>query len=124
MPKLTKRIIDASKPRAKDFFVWDNDLPGFGIRVFASGKKSYLVQYRVKGRSRRYTIGLHGPFTPEKARIEAMGLLAAIAKGEDPAEEKAVGHRDITVAELCDLYLKEGCGHKKASTRFGRHRSY
>ena len=106
MPKLTKRIIDASKPRAKDFFVWDNDLPGFGIRVFASGKKSYLVQYRVKGRSRRYTIGLHGPFTPEKARIEAMGLLAAIAKGEDPAEEKAVGQTSRSRSSVISISRK------------------
>ena len=43
MPKLTKKIVDAAKPKKKEYFVWDGDLPGFGLRVFPSGKKSYLV---------------------------------------------------------------------------------
>jgi hypothetical protein len=34
------------RPKRKDYFIWDDDLPGFGLRVFASGKRSYLVQYR------------------------------------------------------------------------------
>jgi integrase len=116
MPKLTKKKVDAAKPKANEYFVWDNDLPGFGLRVFPSGKKSYLVQYRTHRRTRRYTIGLHGPFTPDKARDEAMALLAKIAKGGDPAAEKAEIQKDISIADLCDLYLEEGCGTKKEST--------
>jgi hypothetical protein len=60
MAKLTKRAVDAADVRAKDYFIWDDELPGFGLRVFSSGKRSYLIQYRALGRTRRYTIGLHG----------------------------------------------------------------
>ena len=68
VPKITKRFVDAAEAREKDYVVWDDELPGFGLRVFASGKRSYVIQYRAAGRSRRYTIGLHGGWTPETAR--------------------------------------------------------
>jgi hypothetical protein len=71
MAKLTKRIVDAAEAQDKDYVIWDDELPGFGLRVFTSGKRSYLIQYRSAGRSRRYTIGLHGVWTPELARKEA-----------------------------------------------------
>ena len=79
MPKLTKRCVDAATPRTSDHFLWDDELPGFGLRVFSSGKRSYLVQYRADGRTRRVTIGLHGVWTPEEARREARVLLGRIA---------------------------------------------
>lgn len=108
MARLTKRIIDALEPNGRDFFVWDDEMPGFGVRVFASGKRSYLVQYRKDGRTRRATIGLHGKLTPDEARVQAKILMGDVAKGHNPAEERAVIRRDPTVSELCDLYLKEG----------------
>lgn len=116
MPKLTKKIVDASKPNASEYFVWDGDLPGYGLRIFPSGKKSYMVQYRRNGRTRRVTIGLHGTFTPDSARTEAVGLLASIAKGGDPSGDRAKARSDLTVRELCILYLKDGCKTKKQST--------
>jgi hypothetical protein len=64
MPKLSKKVVDAATAKNKDYVIWDDDLPGFGLRVFASGKRSYVLQYRAAGRSRRYTIGLHGVWTP------------------------------------------------------------
>jgi hypothetical protein len=80
MAKLTKRVVDAAESRSSDYFIWDEELPGFGLRVFKSGKRSYLVQYRTAGRTRRYTIGLHGPWTPETARKRARSLLGQIAQ--------------------------------------------
>jgi hypothetical protein len=76
--KLTKRVVDAAEPRARDYVIWDDDLPGFGLRVFASGKRSYVIQYRSTGRSRRYTIGLHGVWAPERARQEAKVQLGRV----------------------------------------------
>lgn len=107
MPKITKRAVDAAEGREKDYVLWDDELPGFGLRVFASGKRSYVIQYRLGGRSRRFTIGLHGVWTPERARQEAKALLGRVAQGEDPAEEKQLDHKAITVKELCDLYLAD-----------------
>jgi len=107
LPKLTKRQIDASTAREADYFLWDDELPGFGLRVFSSGKRSYLVQYRAKGRTRRFTIGAHGVWTPEEARREARSLLGRIAKGENPAEERDFDRKAITVRELCERYLSD-----------------
>ena len=86
MPKLTKTLVDRAGTSERDDFVWDDDVPGFGLRVFKSGKRSYLIQYRMGGRTRRYTIGSHGIWTPETARKQAKILLANVAQGEDPAE--------------------------------------
>lgn len=87
--------------------IWGDELPGFGLRVFASGKRSYVIQYRLAGRSRRFTIGLHDVWTPERARQEAKAQLGRVAPGEDPAEEKQLDHKSLTVKELCDLYLAD-----------------
>ena len=125
MTRLTKRIVDAADNRSSDYFIWDEELPGFGLRVFKSGKRSYLVQYRAAGRTRRYTIGPHGAWTPETARKKGRSLLGRIAQGENPAEERRLDARAITVKELCAQYLKDaenglvlgkGRRPKKAST--------
>ena len=67
MTKLTKRAVDATEIKSSDYVMWDKELPGLGLRVFRSGKRSYVVQYRTAGRSRRITIGPHGVWTPEEA---------------------------------------------------------
>lgn len=107
MAKLTKRVVDAAAAREKDYFIWDDDLPGFGLRVFVSGKRSYLIQYRAAGRTRRYTIGLHGIWTAETARQEAKVQLGRVAQGDNPSEERLLDHQAITVKELCSMYLKD-----------------
>ncbi|CDL00977.1 Putative integrase protein [Magnetospirillum gryphiswaldense MSR-1 v2] len=53
MPKITKRIVEAAEPREKDYIIFDSDLPGFGIRILPSGKRSYMVQYRAGRTFRR-----------------------------------------------------------------------
>lgn len=107
MAKLTKRIVDAADVREKDYFIWDDELPGFGLRVFASGKRSYLIQYRAAGRTRRFTIGLHGIWTAETARQEAKVQLGRVAKGDNPSEERQLDHQAITLKELCALYVAD-----------------
>ncbi len=107
MTKLTKRFVEAVEPQNKGHVVWDDELPGFGLRVYPSGKRSYLIQYRAKGRSRRYTIGLHGVWTPETARRKAKALLGQIAQGEDPAAEREEERRAVTVRELCEQYIAD-----------------
>ena len=46
MAKLTKRVVETAEPQSRDYVIWDDELPGFGLRVFVSGKRSYLIQYR------------------------------------------------------------------------------
>jgi hypothetical protein len=118
--RITKRAVDTIKPGERDTYLWDADLSGFGLKVTPVGSKVYLVQFRLggrKGRTRRVTIGRHGsPWTPESARKEAKRLLGEVGAGRDPAENRSQARRDLTIAELCDLYLAEGCTTKKPST--------
>ena len=120
--KITKRAVDATKSAIKDTYLWDADLSGFGLKITPAGSKVYLVQYRLggrKGRTRRVTIGRHGsPWTPESARKEAKRLLGEVGAGRDPAEKKGQLRNGMTVRELCNLYLAEGCATKKPSTLF------
>lgn len=107
MVKLTKRAVDSAVAESKDYVLWDDELPGFGLRIFPSGKRSYLIQYRCDGRSRRYTIGAHGVWTPETARREAKTQLGRVAQGEDPAEDRAELNKAMTMKELCELYMQD-----------------
>ncbi|WP_374471553.1 tyrosine-type recombinase/integrase [Phenylobacterium sp.] len=115
--RLTRRLVEALQPAAKDRFVWDSEVTGFGVKVAASGLRTYVLQYRFGGRARRFSIGAHGsPWTVETARDQARVLLGRIAGGCDPQEEKQGARRDLTVAELCDLYLCEGLVTRKPSS--------
>ncbi len=107
MVKLTKRVVDTAITESKDYVLWDDELPGFGLRIFPSGKRSYLIQYRAEGRSRRYTIGLHGVWTPETARREAKTQLGRVAQGDDPAEERAELNKAMSMKELCERYMDD-----------------
>ncbi|MBD3678670.1 MAG: tyrosine-type recombinase/integrase [Rhodobacteraceae bacterium] len=107
MPKLTKRFVDQLTVGEKDRIVFDSDVPGFGIRVMPSGRKSYVIQYRAGGRTRRMVIGSHNVLTAEEARSEARTRLAAVAKGADPAEAKALERRAPTISDLCERFLEE-----------------
>ena len=68
MPRLTKQVIDATPfPPAGQVFVRDAELSGFALRV-TQGRKSFVLEKRIRGRMRRLTIGPYGPLTVEQAR--------------------------------------------------------
>jgi len=122
MPKrISLSIVKAATPRGADYFVWDGELKGFGLRVSSGGRKTYVCKYRAgSGRAaptRRMTIGAHGsPWTPDSARKQAARILGLVAQGLDPAKDKQDAKAVLTVTELCDRYLEAGLGTKKAST--------
>lgn len=118
MPKLTKRYLDALDARSTDYLEFDNEVPCFGVRVMRSGKRSFLVQYRSGGRTRRVTFGRYGTMTPEEARKMARELLVEVGKGGNPSEERIQARRSPTVAAVCDRFMKEHAKqHCKASTQ-------
>ncbi len=117
---ITKRAVDAAKPRTTDTYLWDREISGFGLKVTPAGRKVYLVQYRLggrKGRTRRVTIGRHGEVTPSFARAEAKRLLGEIAAGRDPAAERDKAKADRAVAMVFDQFMAEHVRSKlKTST--------
>lgn len=122
MPKLTKSVVEALRSEATPYFVWDNQVIGFGVRVMPSGVRTYQVQYRKGGRTRRSSIGRHGVVTADQARMRARELLGLVAMGRNPVEELAQHRRQPTVALLCDRFMAEHAGqHCKPSTRRNYH---
>jgi hypothetical protein len=117
MPKLTKRIIDAAEPQPTEFFLWDDSIPGFGLRVLPSGRKGYVVQYRTGRRSRRISLGPNTVLTCEQARSRAITIVAAARNGEDPAAERDARRNAATVRELAERFDREHIAVRlKAST--------
>jgi len=120
MPKLTKTTVDSEKPGEVQRFVWDSDLKGFGVKIFPTGTKTFIFQYRTpEGRTRRHTIGKYSDaLTPDKARNLAKDFAFEVYKGRDPMGEKQARRNSLTVGEMLDLYMKsEKFASNAASTQ-------
>jgi integrase len=118
MGKLTKRTIEALAPREVDYIAWDNDIPGFGVRVMPSARKSFVLQYRAGRRSRRMVLGYVNVVTPEQARGMAIQHLAALREGIDPLAERDAGRDAVTVSDLATRFDAEHIAvHLKPSTQ-------
>ena len=81
---ITKRTVDALSVEHRDAVFWDRDLPGFGIRVYPSGLKKYVVQSRGPGGSKRATLGRHGKLTADEARCLAAEANPWVIPGQKP----------------------------------------
>ena len=87
--RINKSTVDAAKLPAKNgrAMMWDSELKGFGVRIGANGRRTYILRYRMGGRDtivRTYTIGQHGsPFTADQARKRAAELLLQVRSGQD-----------------------------------------
>ncbi len=119
MPSLTKRAVDASKPQAADHFLWCSGTPGFGVRIYPSGKRVFVCQVRVGRATRRIKIGVYGAYTVEQARLRAQEIIRAASEGRDPQREKSDGRNAITISEMCEAYL-EAARSDLVMTRFRR----
>lgn len=108
--KLTKSVIDGLEydPKGKSQqIIWDPELPGFGVRVYESGRKSFVVSYRVRRRKRLHVIGAYGVWTLTKARKEARAKLGSAAGNKDPAKSRDEERGAWTVAKLCNEWVEQ-----------------
>ena len=102
---LSKRVLDRLSVNGKDAIFRDRDLAGFGIRVYPSGKKVFVVQTRAFGRSKRVRLGRYPALTPEAARKDATAVIARIKKSQSPVPPEPAP--DPTVADLAERYQRE-----------------
>lgn len=109
MPKLTKTLVDNSKPTDKEQWIWDSELQGFGIRIQPSGRKTYVVRYRTisERTQRKLTIARCSDMPPDRARDIARKTFATVAEGGDPTKERRVEKDAPTVSDLKDRYMNE-----------------
>jgi integrase len=96
------------------YIVWDDGLPGFGVRVNPTGKV-WVVQYRVHGKSRRETIGRVGTVSIDQARDLAKASLAKAQLGIDAQAEKdeAAARARLTLKHVADRYLANAAARLK-----------
>ena len=115
MPRvdLTARLARESKPAEKDAILFDKALPGFGLRIHPSGRKVWIVQARIEGRSRRIVIARHGEIELAEARRRARDMLA----GDNPADDIRREKQTPTLREFTDEYLRRCEPYWKPSGR-------
>lgn len=109
---------------------WDEGLSQFGVRVYPSGKKSYVLAYGDARRRKLYAFGVVGGMTLSQARKKARALLVKIDQGGDPLEEKRAERRErqaaLSVKELAKEFLEHQekrwseRHHKESSRRLER----
>lgn len=114
--KLTQHQVDALQATGKDYKVWEIQTPGFHVRVYPSGQKTYAFFYRnAVGEPRTVTISkvIEG-IKLDWVRSRARELLVEVQKGGDPSEAKRATRRSSCVSELFEEYLdKHARPHKK-----------
>jgi len=115
MPRLTTRLVQQLSAEG-DQFVWDDQVPGFGVRCRA-GQKSYVLQYRVMGgrgaRQRRVTLGRVGALPLDDARVLSQEYLRGVRYGQDPAGARQALRQAPSVQDLAERYLSEHADLKK-----------
>ena len=114
---LTPRLARESTSNGKDTILFDKALPGFGLRIHASGRKVWIVQARIDGRSRRIVIARHGEMELAQARRRARDMLARIRAGGNPADDIRREKETPTLREFADEYLRRCEPHWKSSGR-------
>jgi integrase len=117
--KLTKRTIDTATYKGAGnarFVLWDAEVPGFGCRIYPTGKKAFVLSYRTQGRKRMMTIGSYGVLTLDEARKVARVQLAKVETEEaDPLEQRQKAARGETVRDLCGAYMERHGNAKKSA---------
>src|SRR5262249_23732767 len=125
--RITKKLVDRLRPASAEYFVWDNTLIGFGVRVQPTGSMSYIAKYRAgSGRgapTRRVTLGRVGTLTPDEARTLAPKRLGGVAHGTDPAALRAAERRASTIREVAEIFLAEHVEAKRKRTTATHYRS-
>ena len=120
MPKFTDRFLSTLvlEPGQKDRLIFDSECPGLGVRLSASGSRSFVAQWtdRATGRKRREPLGRWGAITIDQARVATRAKLGDVAKGIDPAAERAA-KMAADVADRADRAMTLGALLDEWSTK-------
>ncbi|MGY5803386.1 tyrosine-type recombinase/integrase [Rhizobium sp. LEGMi12c] len=96
---------------------YDHVVKGFGVRVTKAGARAFILNYRIDGRERRYTIGSYPDWSLTTAREEAKRLKRQIDTGTDPLAEREERRDAVTVDQLCDVFIEEHLPKKAPATQ-------
>ena len=107
---IAKRTVDALEPTGKAWIAWDDKLTGFGVRVYPSGRKSYIVNYRAgdggrKAPNKRVMLGRCDRISADRARRMAHQVLGSVAGGGDPSNERAEARGMPILGQAFDEFM-------------------
>lgn len=116
--KFTDTVVRALRPPAEgQTVVYDATVPRFGLRLAAGGARTWVVRYKIRGRSRWFTLGTYPVLSLADARKKAKEALAKVVQGQDPATERREANEAITFGELKDQYIEKHAKSKMRSWR-------
>ncbi|MCG8124714.1 MAG: Arm DNA-binding domain-containing protein, partial [Candidatus Thiodiazotropha taylori] len=91
-------------PKAQ--YLWDLVISGLGFEAVQSGRRSWVLSYRVLGKKKRITIGGFPEFDLDEAREVARRLLKGLRSGVDPAAARKLNEKEHSVQTLYDEYVQ------------------
>jgi len=114
--KLTRKFIDAQSFNGKaQHIIWDDAVPGFGVRIYPTGKKSYVLSYRHHNRKSIMVVGSYSVLTVDAARNKAKAYLVDLNNGINPLHEKKKERQGKLIKDLCKAYIERHAVNKKSS---------
>jgi integrase len=122
--KLTETLVkDLIPPECGERFVYDSDLTGFAIKIFAAtrsnpkGARTFVLVYRRNGNLRRFRIGSWPDWSVTAARAEAKEIRQRVDRGEDPAGERRDWYEAPTMSDLAERYKREHLPRKSEQSQ-------
>jgi integrase len=120
--KITQNLIERGidTEGKADFIVWDDTLPGFGLRIRKGGSQNFVVQYKLGTKQRRVKVGPVSKLTYAQARKEAKKLLGKVALGQDPQGDKLAVRAAApdTFKSIAERFLKHQATTLRASSYY------
>ena len=87
---------------------WDDKIAGYGLRIYPSGRKVFVLDYRTtQDRRGRMVLGKHPNLSAEAARAEAERILRTVEDGADPIEGKKAESEAKTISGLVERFLAD-----------------
>ena len=122
MPRITQDWINSLGPSERPAIYYDTETEGFAVRIYASGRKSFIAEWREPGANRkaakrRLTIGPCDVIKVSKAREKVRQLMSQIRLGEDPAAERKAKREESTLSEAAGEYRTIRASRWKPSTK-------
>jgi integrase len=105
--KITSKFIETvALPEGRRLEVWDQILPGFGVRISQTGRKVWFCVVRVAHRNRRITLGSYPALSLASARDKAQKCMQQAQRGELDPTESTSPTLGKTVPKFIVLYAK------------------
>jgi len=112
------RLTDNAVKKLPEGRSWDKDINGFGVKVYPTGKRQFILRYRTpEKKQREFRIGQFGIISADEARQKAKILIGKINEGADPQWERKVGLAEAKdFNSIIDKYLEYALEHHKPTS--------